>query len=206
MILMVNTSAVLPFRITLSYSQRDFPSVEKGQVTLWRDRFKGQGYGLDPEQYLFYSTTCSCYKSLKTSGIYLCLPGFQPASDTDQSRRGCRNITVGIDPAPQASCPTLNSNEHMGHPHYSSYGITYPGVSLFLVSKLTQNKFGKIIAMWAKGEEMVKKRPLLKLDLVIPLVWEDEAEILHSVWQSRVNHIAVYTLGCVQHLGRTFLL
>lgn len=56
----VNTSVDLPFEITLFCREGEFPSMERGQATLERGRFKGQGYGLDADQYPFSPTTCSC--------------------------------------------------------------------------------------------------------------------------------------------------
>lgn len=56
----LNTSMELLFEITLFCTEGEFPSMERGQASLERDEFKGQGYGLDPDQNPFLSTTCSC--------------------------------------------------------------------------------------------------------------------------------------------------
>lgn len=59
-VMSLNTSMELPFENTLTCMEGEFPFVERGQASLERDNFKGQGYGLVPDQNPFPSTTCSC--------------------------------------------------------------------------------------------------------------------------------------------------
>jgi len=101
--------------------------MERGQPTLERGRFKGQGYGLGSGSISFFLKHLLLLEGHQdTRKSSLCLPGSHPASASDQSIRGCRKTsTVGRHLTPRATCPALSSDECggiCGTPHMPAAG------------------------------------------------------------------------------------